>query len=137
MIGNEIFYYVNGFFKWNIGKKTSYVIGTKNFLGKICVLYLRNKRKSIFARVIIRNKRCKKITKETGKITIKSTYRWNNRKWSLGNESLEKNLCILGVPYILALAEPEGCNLSYWILLKTFLVKLRVSRLGLHWAFRI
>ena len=65
---------------------------------------------------------------------------------SLGNESLEENLCILGIPYIRAGAEPEGYNLSYSISLKkcfcstyveNVVVKLRVSRLGLHWAFRI
>ena len=58
---------------------------TRIILKKICILNLRNKRKSIFARVIIRNLRWKKITKETSKIIIKSTYRWNNgmkfRKW--------------------------------------------------------
>ena len=32
---------------------------------------------------------------------------------NLGNESLEENLCILGVPKIPAGAEPEGYNLSY------------------------
>ena len=33
--------------------------------------------------------------------------------WSLGNESLEGNLCILGVPLIRARAEPEEYSLSY------------------------
>ena len=60
---------------------------------------------------------------------------------SLGNKSLEENLCILGVPQIRAGAEPEGYNLSYSISLKKFfvstyvksvVVKLHVSRLGLH-----
>ena len=32
---------------------------------------------------------------------------------SLENESLEENLCILGVPEIRAGAEPEKYNLSY------------------------
>ena len=36
------------------------------------------------------------------------------------NESLDENLCILGVPQILAEAEPEGCNLSYSISSKKF-----------------
>ena len=84
-----------------------------------------------------------KITKETGKIIIKSTYRWNNR--SLGNESLEENLYILAVSYIWTGAKSEGYNLPYSISLKKFVstyeenvaVKLRVSRLGLHWAFWI
>ena len=66
--------------------------------------------------------------------------------WSLGNESLEENLCILGVPQIRAGAEPEGYNLSYSIPLKKFfastyaknvVVKLHVARLGLHWPFWI
>ena len=42
---NEIYCYVNGFLKWNISKKTSYIIGHKNFTGKICILNLRNKKK--------------------------------------------------------------------------------------------
>ena len=59
---------------------------------------------------------------------------------SLGNESLEENLCILGVPQIQTRAKP-GYNLSYSISFKVFLfqdmlknvvVKLHVSRLGLH-----
>ena len=51
MIENEICCYIKGFLKWNISKKTSYIVGNKNFPGKICILSLRNKRKSIFARV--------------------------------------------------------------------------------------
>ena len=39
-IGNEIYCYVNGFLKWNIGKKTSYVIGNKKFFGGISKLLL-------------------------------------------------------------------------------------------------
>ena len=69
---------VNGFLKWNTSKETSYIVGKKNFFGKICIFNLRNKRKSIFAIVIIRKERWEKITKETGKIMIKSTYRRNN-----------------------------------------------------------
>ena len=38
----------------------------------------------------------------------------------LGKKSLEENLCILGVPYIRAGAEPEGYNLSYSVLFKIF-----------------
>ena len=56
----------------------------------IGILNLRKKRKSIFARVIIKNLKWKKITKETGKIITRSTYRWNNwtkfRKWITGGE---------------------------------------------------
>ena len=39
---------------------------------------------------------------------------------NLGNELLEENLCILGVPQIWAGAEPEGYNLLYSFLLKKF-----------------
>ena len=65
---------------------------------------------------------------------------------NLGNESLEENLCILGVPEIQEGAEPEGYNLSYSFLSKSFyvstyiknvVVKFHISRLDLHWAFRI
>ena len=66
---------------------------------------------------------------------------------SLENESLDKNLRILGVPKIWAGAgaEPDGYNLSYSFLIRFFVstyiknvvVKLHVLRLGLHWAFRI
>ena len=71
MIGNEIYCYINGSLKWNISKKTSYIVGNTKILGKICILNLRNKIKSIFAREL----KVKKITKETVKIIIKSTYR--------------------------------------------------------------
>ena len=59
-------------------KRPSYIVGNKKFTRKICVLNLRNKRKTIFAGVIIRYYKWKKITKETSQIIIKSTYRWNN-----------------------------------------------------------
>ena len=57
MIENKIYWYVNGFLKWNISKEPSYIVGNKKPFGKIWIFNLRNKRKSIFARVIIRNKR--------------------------------------------------------------------------------
>ena len=44
---------------------------------------------------------------------------------SLGNESLEENLCILGVPKIRAGAETEGYNLSYFRY-KSFFVTMYV-----------
>ena len=47
MIENEFYCYVNGFLKWNISKKTSYIVGNKKFFGKICILNLRNETKSI------------------------------------------------------------------------------------------
>ena len=52
MIENEIYCYINGFLKWNTSKKPSYILGNKKFSGKICILKLRNKRKSIFAREV-------------------------------------------------------------------------------------
>ena len=75
MIENEIYYYINGFLKWI----NSYIVGNKKYTGQISVFKLRNKRKSIFARVIIRYYGSKKITKETGKIIVESTYKRNNR----------------------------------------------------------
>ena len=71
MIENEIYYYINGFLKWI----NSYIVGNKKYTGQISVFKLRNKRKSIFARVIIRYYGSKKITKETGKIIVESTYK--------------------------------------------------------------
>ena len=53
MIENEIYCYINGFLKWNVSKKTSYIVRNQKYFGKICIRNLRNKRKSIFARVII------------------------------------------------------------------------------------
>ena len=55
MIENEIYYHTDGFLNWNISEKTSYIVGNKKFSRKICIINLRNKRKSIYARVIIRN----------------------------------------------------------------------------------
>ena len=40
---------------------------------------------------------------------------------TFGNESLEENFCILGVPKIWAATEPEGHKLSYSFSLKKFL----------------
>ena len=42
MIENEIYCYINGFLKCNISKKTSYIVGNKEFFGRICILHLRN-----------------------------------------------------------------------------------------------
>ena len=55
MTENEIYCYINGLLKWNTSKKTSYIVGNKKLFGKICILNLGNKRKGIFARVIISN----------------------------------------------------------------------------------
>ena len=57
---------------------------------------------------------------------------------SLGNESLEESLCILGVPYIRAGAEPEGYNLSYSISLKKFFVSSYIENVVVKlqgWVF--
>ena len=83
--------------KWNISKKTSYIVGNKKFTRKMCVLNLRNKRKSIFAGVIIRYYEGKKITRETGKTIIKIPIDETIGR-SLGNEPLKESLYILGVP---------------------------------------
>ena len=72
MIENEIYCYINGFLKWNSSKNTSYIVEIKKFSGKIFILNLRNKRKIIFARVIIRIFRWKTITKETGRSRTRS-----------------------------------------------------------------
>ena len=40
---------------------------------------------------------------------------------SLGNESLQEKLCILGVPEMQSGLEPEGYNLSY----STWLIRLK------------
>ena len=48
-------------------------------------------------------------------------------KKSLRIKSLEENLCILGVPWIRAGAEPEGYNLSYSASLKKFFVSTYVK----------
>ena len=73
-----------------VKRLVSYIVGNNKFFGKICIPNLKNKRESILVTVIIRNQRWKKITKEAGKIIIKSTYRWNNRKkfrkWITGRE---------------------------------------------------
>ena len=57
---------------------------------------------------------------------------------SLGNESLEENLCILGVPQIQAGAEPEGYNLSYSISWKKFFCfNLRKKRCSKVSCFKV
>ena len=57
---------------------------------------------------------------------------------SLGIESLEENLCILGVPWIRAVAEPEGYNLSYSVsLIKFFCFNLRKKRCSEACRFRV
>ena len=53
MIKHEIYCSINGFVKWNISKKTSYIAGNKKFIGKICIFNLRNNKKNIFTRIVI------------------------------------------------------------------------------------
>ena len=38
MIENEIYCYVNGFLKWNIGEKNIYIVGNEKFTGKFAFL---------------------------------------------------------------------------------------------------
>ena len=141
MIENEIYCYVNGFLRWNIRKKTSDIAGNKKFLGRIGILKLRDKRKSIFARVIIRSWRWKKIKKETGKVIIKSTYRWNNRtkfrKWITRGEFVHfrstidsSRSRIRRMQFIIFNFIKKVFFVSTYV--KSVAVKLRVWRLGLH-----
>ena len=43
------------FLKWNVSKKTSYIVRNNKLPGNICMLNLRSERKNIFARGIIRD----------------------------------------------------------------------------------
>ena len=146
MIENEIYCYVNGFLKCSVSKKTSYIVGNKKILGKIYILNLRNERKSIFERVFVRCYGWKEITRETGKIIIKSTYRRNNRtKFTnilLGGKLVRfkstidtsrsrtrRKQCII---YIFV---KKVFLVSTYV--KNIVVRFHVLRLDLHWAFRI
>ena len=53
IIENEIYSYDNGFLKWNISKKTSYIVQNKKFFDFRSSF--EKQKKSVFARVIIRN----------------------------------------------------------------------------------
>ena len=145
-IENEIYFYINGFLKYTISKKTSYILGNKKFTRKICVLNLRKKRKSIFLRVIIRYYRWKKITKEMNKIIIKSTYRGNNRtkfKKCITRGKLvhfRSTIDASGsrtrrMQFIIIIFVKKVFFVSTYV--KNLVVKLHVPRLGLRWAFRI
>ena len=146
MIGNEIYCYINGFLKCNISKKSSYIIGNKKFTRKICVLNLRNKTKSVFARVIVRYYVWKKNTKETGKIMIKSTYRWNN--WTRFRKCITRGKVVhfrstintsrsrtRRIQFIIFIFVKKSFFVSAYV--KNVVVKLHISRLGLRWVFRI
>ena len=109
MIENKIYCYINGFLKWNNSKKIIYIVRNKKFTRRICILNLRNKRKNIFARAIIRYYMWKKITKETGKIIIKSTCRWNIREsFKVGSSLNFSNLDVLEIISWVALSS------SFW-----------------------
>ena len=146
MIENKFHCYVNGFLKWNISKKTSDVKGNKKIFGKICILNLRNKRKSIFAGVINMNQRSEKIIKETDKIIIKSISRWNNRtKFRKSITRGEFVNCSSTIYTIRSKTRRIQLIIFNFIKKKFFVstyvkhvsVELHVSRFGLHWAFRI
>ena len=90
MIENKIYCHVNGFLKWNISEKTSYIVGNKKFTGKMCILNLRNERKSISTG---ERRSQRERARSQLKVPIDETV-----GRSLGNVSLEQNLRILGVP---------------------------------------
>ena len=78
MIENEIYCYVNSFLKCNITKKSSYIVGSRKSFGKINILNLRNKRKSIFATLCILSKANSKLD-----LKIKESLHINWRKSNL------------------------------------------------------
>ena len=45
MTENEIYYYVNGFLKWNISRETSYIVGNKNLPERFAFLIREPKEK--------------------------------------------------------------------------------------------
>ena len=55
MIENDIYCYVIGFLKWDISKKTSYLVGNNKIFRKTGILNLTKRRKSILAIVPFRN----------------------------------------------------------------------------------
>ena len=62
MIENEIYCYINGFLKWNVSKKTSYIVRNQKFFGKICILSHHIKKKLW--------KLCKEFCKESFNIKL-------------------------------------------------------------------
>ena len=98
MIENEIYCYINGFLKWNIRKKTSYIVGNKKLTGKICVLTLRSKKKvslHVSSGTMGERRSQRKPARSQLKVPIDEII-----GQSLGNISLEENLFILGVAQI-------------------------------------
>ena len=123
MIENEIYCDVNGFLKWNISKKTSYIVGNKTFTGKICILNLRNKKKkSVLARVWSSSTTGQRRSQRKRVRSLLKIPLDERIGWSLANLPLEEILYILGVPWKQTEAEPEGYNLSYTFLFEKFFV---------------
>ena len=143
MIKNEIYCYINDFLKRKTSKKIGCNVGNKKLFGKICFLNLRNRRKSIFARVIKRNQRLKKITKEKGKIITKSTYRWNNRTkfriWITRGKSVHFRSTMdtsrsrtNGIQFINSFSLKKVFIVSTYVVKLRVVVKLYVLRLDLY-----
>ena len=146
MIENKIYYYLNGLLKRNTSKKTIYIVGNKKFTGKIYILSL-SKKERVSLQEIERRwnlQGWKKIAEETGKIMIKSAYRWNNytkfRKWITKEEFVYFRSTI-----DTSRSKTRRIQCFIYIFVKMFLVstfakkviaKFHVSRLGLHWASR-
>ena len=139
MTENEIYCYINGFLRWNVSKKTSYIVGNMKFSGKICIINLRNKKKSIFAIVIVRYLEWKKIKKKTGKIKN----HWTKfRKWITREKFVHFRSTIdtsrsrtRKIQFMIFIFVKKVFLVSIYI--KDVVGKVHLSRLGLHWAFQI
>ena len=71
-----MYWYINGFLKWNISKKASYIVGNKKLTRKICVLNLRNKSFIKFKTTILKSSLCDysdAYILVTGTITVNNT----------------------------------------------------------------
>ena len=76
MIKNEIYCYISCFMKWNINKKTSYIVESKkDFVERFTFLIWKTKQKVSLDKEL----KAKEDQKVNDKIIIKSTYRSNNR----------------------------------------------------------
>ena len=79
-------------------KKTSYVVGNKKFSAKACILNYRNKIKKVsLQEQSLGTKGERRLQRKRARLKLKVTIDKTIGR-SFGNESLEKNLCILGVP---------------------------------------
>ena len=92
MIENEIYCYVNCFLKWNISKEVK-----NTFLERLAFLTGEIKEKVSLQELSLGTKGERRSQRKRAglqlKVPIDETIGGN-----LGNESLEENLCILGVP---------------------------------------